>query len=487
MKKGYRFLISVLLLIGLSNVGASQDKEYEEWLKKEQQQLNQFKEERDKEFSEFLKREWKEAQASQCEAPQPQPEPISLPYYDGKVRELPQSDVKPSITAPLVPQVISKENVPVQPPVSEYRNKVTFDYFSAPISFGYQEIPPSDADAKTSQEHIVKMWTSLSNWNYAALLEQAMTESRHRSLNDWGYALILYEMGKKFFHGSKNDAVLFTWFMLSKSGFIVKIAYNDNVIVLLVPTKNTLYNTLYFTTKDDSIKYFAPSLEHEKVSGKGFLTYKGEYAGARKLISFNVFTIPNLVQKNSTKELVFEYDTSHYKIKTEFSNDAVSFFEYYPQVNYEVYFDAPCSPAMSRSLLQQLAKIIQGKSETEAVNILLRFAQTAFQYKVDAEQFGREKPFFPDEILYYPYSNCKDRAIVFASLVTHLLDYEVIGLQYPDHVATAVKFQKQINGDAVTYQGKNFVICDPTYINANIGMCMPQFKNVQPKVILLHH
>jgi uncharacterized lipoprotein YehR (DUF1307 family) len=293
-------------------------------------------------------------------------------------------------------------------------------------------------------------------------------------------------MGKKFFQGSKNDATLFAWFMLSKSGFNVKVAYNDDDIVLLIPTRNMLYNTIYFTTKEDSVKYFAPSLEHEKVSGNGFLTYKGEYAGANKLISFDVVTIPNLVQKNSTKELLFGYDTSKYVIKTEFSNDAVSFFEYYPQVNYEVYFNAPSSPAMSRSLLPQLAKIIQGKSETEAVNILLRFVQTAFQYKVDAEQFGREKPFFPDEILYYPYSNCKDRAIVFASLVTHLLDYKVIGLQYPDHVATAVKFQGQIKGDAVVYQGKEFVICDPTYINANIGMCMPQFKNVQPKVITLH-
>ena len=123
-------------MIGLSNVGVGQDKEYEEWLKKEQQQLTQFKEERDKEFSEFLKREWKEAQASQSEAPQPQPEPISLPYYEGKVRELPQSDVKPSINAPRVPPVTSKENMQQQSPVASYQHKLTFNYFSVLISFG---------------------------------------------------------------------------------------------------------------------------------------------------------------------------------------------------------------------------------------------------------------------------------------------------------------------------------------------------------------
>jgi len=164
----------------------------------------------------------------------------------------------------------------------------------------------------------------------------------------------------------------------------------------------------------------------------------------------------------------------------------VRYFEYYPQTEYEVYFAAPLSQEAKNSLLPQLAAIVKGKSEVEVVNILLRFVQTAFKYKVDAEQFGREKPFFPDEILYYPYSNCKDRAIFFAYLIRSLLHYQVVGLYYPDHVAAAVNFQGTVGGDAVVVQGKKFIICDPTYVNANIGMCMPQFKNVAPSIIAIH-
>ncbi len=104
-----------------TKVCVGQDKDYEQWLKREQQRLNQFKEERDREFSEFLKQEWKEAQASQNETPQPQPEPSSPPHYEGKVRELPQSDVKPSIASPVMPVVSPKGNVPVQQPVSKYQ------------------------------------------------------------------------------------------------------------------------------------------------------------------------------------------------------------------------------------------------------------------------------------------------------------------------------------------------------------------------------
>ena len=92
---------------------------------------------------------------------------------------------------------------------------------------------------------------------------------------------------------------------------------------------------------------------------------------------------------------------------------------------------------------------------------------------------------FPDEVLYYNDSNCKDRAILFAYLVRSLLRLDVVGLGYPGHVATAVRFSMGIPGDHVEYQGRQFTICDPTYIGADAGMCMPRFKGVSPSVIPL--
>jgi hypothetical protein len=61
---------------------------------------------------------------------------------------------------------------------------------------------------------------------------------------------------------------------------------------------------------------------------------------------------------------------------------------------------------------------------------------------------------------------------------------EVVGLDYPNHVATAVHFHSEIPGKAVTFRGKRFVICDPTYVNADAGMEMPDFKDITPKVIV---
>ena len=92
---------------------------------------------------------------------------------------------------------------------------------------------------------------------------------------------------------------------------------------------------------------------------------------------------------------------------------------------------------------------------------------------------------FPDEVLYYKDSNCKDRAILFAYLVRNLTHLEVVGLDYQGHISTAVRFSKEVPGDAVQYQGRRYSICDPTFIDADAGMCMPQFKGVSPSIIPL--
>ena len=134
-------------------------------------------------------------------------------------------------------------------------------------------------------------------------------------------------------------------------------------------------------------------------------------------------------------------------------------------------------------LQRRLADIMQGMTETQAVNFLLRFVQTSLQYETDEQQFGRENYLFPEETLFYPYSDCEDRAVLFAWLVSSLLKLDVVGLDYPGHVAAAVHFNEPVSGDSINYQGKRFVITDPTYIKASVGMTMPDFKKYKPTVI----
>ena len=58
-------------------------------------------------------------------------------------------------------------------------------------------------------------------------------------------------------------------------------------------------------------------------------------------------------------------------------------------------------------------------------------------------------------------------------------------VSYPGHLAAAVHFNEDIPGDYFIVNGKRYLVCDPTYINAPIGWTMPGMNNQTAKVFLM--
>ena len=49
----------------------------------------------------------------------------------------------------------------------------------------------------------------------------------------------------------------------------------------------------------------------------------------------------------------------------------------------------------------------------------------------------------------------------------------------------AVAFSENVKGDYIELDGQRYIICDPTYIGAPVGLTMPDMDNATAKVILL--
>ena len=158
---------------------------------------------------------------------------------------------------------------------------------------------------------------------------------------------------------------------------------------------------------------------------------------------------------------------------------------HYPQMDVPEYARSSIDAKLRKEILTQIGTQIKGLSQKDAANRLIHFVQYAFDYATDGEQHGYEKAYFIEENFYYPKNDCEDRAIFYAYLVRNLLGLDVHLVEYPGHECTAVSFtDPSIIGDNYIYEGKRFTICDPTYIGAHIGMCMPDYKNTKPKVEL---
>jgi hypothetical protein len=129
--------------------------------------------------------------------------------------------------------------------------------------------------------------------------------------------------------------------------------------------------------------------------------------------------------------------------------------------------------------------MLEGKNERQKADILLNWVQTAFEYKTDEDQFGSERSLFADESLYYPYCDCEDRSILYSILIRDLVGLDVVLLHFPGHLATAVRFKTNVDGDYLELEDGRYIVCDPTYINASVGMAMPDCKKQEVRVFSL--
>ena len=175
------------------------------------------------------------------------------------------------------------------------------------------------------------------------------------------------------------------------------------------------------------------------------------------------------------------------QVTTTVDHHLIDFYQSYPLTDaWASYVRSSLSDELKNTLYPALRKHISGKSRAEATDILLDYVQYAFDYMVDQEQFGYERPLFGDESYFYPYNDCEDRSILFAILVRELLQLDVVLLHYPGHLATAVHFPSNVKGDYVMLDGRRYTVCDPTYIGASIGQTMPQYENTPPKIVKIN-
>ncbi|MBI5473511.1 MAG: hypothetical protein HY961_14300, partial [Ignavibacteriae bacterium] len=242
------FLVIAQLLI-LSEVTRGQD-DFEQWKRSEEQKYKSFVEERDKEFVSFLKREWKQMQLLEGLTPDEKPKPVQIPVY------APPPETRAPDTSRAAARIVAtpppvRETPPpkiVKPSVDQQRNQVSaiIAFFGNSLALNYDEAFRVALGSPINNEAIGKFWESLSKANHRDLVKQVGFFKENLNLNDWGYLKLLYLIGKEIYR-TENDAILFTWFASSKSGYETRIGFSDNQVCLLIPTKNTLFNVPFFT------------------------------------------------------------------------------------------------------------------------------------------------------------------------------------------------------------------------------------------------
>ena len=498
MKKKVRSIIFLIFVFSLADISVVRAQTFEEYKKKQQQQFEKFKEERekqleqlagefdeyvknmDKEFSDYLKNRWKEFDMFRGIEPPEEPKPDVAPVYKKSERPEP-----PKSLPVLTPKIKIESGVPEKPilpriektePEKFPKNSKEIDFYGYPVIFDFDKNLEQKIAGEVNEDNISLFWNDLSETNYNHLIEQLFYYKGLMNLNDWGYYLLLKKTAEKIIDSHKNSKILLTWFLLIRSGYKTKVAYLENEIFLLLPSANQLYGVNFFTL--NNMNYYM--LEGET---KNLFTYEKDFPEAEKILNLNIYHPISLGEEILDKSINFVYRENKYPITISYNNKIINFYKDYPLADIKVYFNAAVSPYTKESLTSNLVPLTEGKTELEAANILLNLVQTSFGYKTDQEQFGYEKFFFAEEAFYYPYCDCEDRSVLFAYLIKNLLGLDVIGLSYPGHIATAINFTEETEGDYFMFNDRKYTIADPTFINAPVGLAMPQYAEMQAEIV----
>lgn len=482
------FLLCLTATVFAQNNGSSRRSAFADFRRGLQNEYDDFRKEINKEYADFLTKAWQEYQLFQGKAPDDTPKPL-LPVLSQDEKECLEVFVGADEVAGIQPDLsaVAKEKmertileaISSEALTIETADSLLLDYFGAELRLHYSS-RPFFLPAITEQS-VGNLWREMAGSRFSSLLAGMLRYKGQMQMNDWAYFLLVEKVAARLSTLQSEDCrTVFKHFLLVQSGYDVRLARIDRFLVLLVPIREEVYGRSYLEMNGRT--YYV-------IAGQDFKSYKNIYTYQLpdRLIQAPYMSL--MISKQLLLPMqpkAFCIEAAGLEVKGEVNQNKIRFYNEYPLCELAVYARAVPDAGLLKQLQASLSERLAGKPLAEALAQLLLWVQKGFAYQTDGEQFGYEKPFFMEESFYYPACDCEDRAILFAHLVNRLLAKEVILLDYPGHVATAVCMDKEeLKGTYVQLKEKKYIVCDPTYMNAKVGQLMPSCRSKQPKVIRL--
>lgn len=458
--------------------------ELKKWKTVRDEDFKKFVEKKDKEFATYLKKNWT---LVKTEFPiiLEKPKPDTIPTFIQPNIETKPKKIKTKLLTEIKSafQEQKKDCEPLLPRdeiVKPVYDSIRIIFFDTPIYVNLDKNFLISSLAKINNLGLSEFFLKMSKTEYLLLLQELTQIKTKYKFNDWAYALFVKRVAAVL-TSDENTTRALVWFLMIKSGYDVKIGYKKDKVFTLIYTENVVFNTTYYSFKGK--RYYILDFENKKqASLESIYVYDMNYSYSIKPFDFIIYETPLFKLNSKNRDINFRYNKVDYKLPSFYNENLIQFLKYYPQVNLEVYLRSTVSNELLIAPIEKLRELIKDKSEYEKVNLILKFVQLGFNYKTDQQQFNREKWFFPEEVISYKFSDCEDRSILFTHLVKELVGLNVICLEYPSHVATAVYFTENIKGDYILFNNKKYVICDPTYFGSDVGHSMKKYVNQEANV-----
>lgn len=482
MAKTFRcFLFAAILLIPQLIYGQNFIEDYENFKKGAKEKYSSFREECNREYAEFLRSawDWYEGKA-----------PFPLPKDEKPVPPRPyeQREGEPVETSPVEVPVIEAE--PQPKPIEPIRETPTpdTDYFTVDFYGIKPKVRlPETAQLKLTEctpDELADAWQALSTEEMNNAIRDCLeTRIRYR-LSDWAYLQFLDRLSRQYC-SDRNGATLLMAFLFCQSGYQMRLAQDGRRLIMLFGSKHIIFEKGYYELDGSMFYVFGDE------PGESARICSASFEGEEPL-SLYISQAQNLGE-TSAPDRNITTDAIAMSATARVPKELISFYNDYPtsllgdnvMTRWAMYAQTPLSPLTKAVLYPGLRKGIEGCSKKDAAEKLLYWVQMGLVYEYDDKVWGHDRAFFAEESLFYPYADCEDRSILYSRLIRDLLGLDVALIYYPGHLATAVKFDTEVEGDAMIIDGDRYIVCDPTYIGAPVGAQMPDLEYDKAQAIVL--
>ena len=460
------FIGLAMIPLGLSaqNDSSSIQNSYDRFKDQAQKEYDEFVAQANSEFESFLAQAWSEYQSFTGQ---------SGAYSKQKPEVMPSITVQSGIIDVVAPSLDNES--PIFEDEPENKNSV-FDHSTDPSStikinfYGRDMVFKVPKALRVSSDgvrerQVSKYYATLHQNDADHILQRQLDEAvGQMGLNEWGYFVLLHSHGFKarVGRGSKSNQLL---------------------LLLALDNSKEVYSKTFF--RINGTKYYA--VYGNGMQGESVYSYdeKADQSGLKE-IGLDFKKSLNIAACDKSRKL--HLNKVNMDITLPYSTSHLRYYDEIPTTVFPIYFNTPVSKETEAVLAETIGTLSKQYNKVQLVDIILNFVQTAFVYKIDEQYHGREKYYFPEETIGLPFSDCEDRCALFAWLVKRFVGYDIIGVLYDDHLATAVCFgdDAQLTGRSVTHKGKRYMVCDPTYQNAAIGTVMPKYANVNHEIVKIN-
>ena len=358
--------------------------------------------------------------------------------------------------------------------------KIDFELYGLQLSIPAPEIASQTINIAPNvvgtalEKQVVGYWKKIKATDMDAALNSLTEASLLYQLGHWCTFKAVEKYAATWAEGNEAAKSIMMQYLMANMGYDVRLAISDDKVILLLPFEQEIYGMSYIPIAEKNY-YIYPSTGISSLFTANIP--KSEKGDRLNMVQTQAVALPR-----ENKTYTVEYEDLY--ISGDLNLNIIRMQQEFPLMDVPCYAASIHDDTLRLDIVNQLKEQLKDLAEEEAANALLHFVENGFAYKTDRDQFGEgvEKPFFFEEILYHPYCDCEDRSIFYSYLVKQVLGLDVVLVHFPGHACTAVAFTNPPSRRTVTYtyKGRRYYICDPTYIIADVGMCMPSFIDTTP-------